>query len=83
MLNAAQQLHQAWAEDAIVNPGPERGFIPRGTPPRLHKITDRAARKAAAKALQRAREADPAAGFGGAGPSPKNHVHPRRKRGVA
>ena len=80
MLNAAQLLLQTWAE-AATHPGPDAGFTPRGTPPRLRKITDRAARKAKARALQRARESDPCLGFTpGTGPNAANHLHPRRLR---
>jgi len=81
MLNAAQQLLQKWADDAIRDPGADCGFTPQGTPPRLRRILNRAERKAEARALQRAREADPCFGFvPGSGPNAANHLHPRRFR---
>lgn len=85
MLNAAQQLVQAWIAVRIADQGKVRhGFVPRGTPPRLHWATDRAARKANARALQRSREADPSLALKGAvSAGPQNHVHPRRKRRAA
>lgn len=50
-LNAAQQIYLPLLHAKIqASQKPRAGYVPTGTPPRQHWITDRAARKAAAKA---------------------------------
>lgn len=56
--NAAQALYLPWLKARIDSLAtPRHGFVPTGTPPRKHKIADRAARKALARELGRQREA--------------------------
>lgn len=57
-INAAQALYLPWLHARIEAAySPRAGYVARGTPPRLRRITDRAARKSEARELARQRYA--------------------------